>query len=70
LGLEKEVEGVDLAVPYWPRKMGTKPKNIAKSYMIKFSVFLQDSNKFLPNYGALFLDFKDGFIDIGIAFGQ
>jgi hypothetical protein len=70
LGLEKEVEGVDLAVPYWPRKMGTKPKNITKSYMIIFSVFLQDSDEFLANFGLACFDVKDGLVNIGVALGE
>jgi hypothetical protein len=63
------VKGVDLAVPDWPRKMGTKPKNITKSYMIIFSVFLQDRDEFIPNFGLAFFDVKDGFIHIRIALG-
>jgi len=37
--------------------------------MIIFSVFLQDRDEFLPNFGLAFFDVKDGFIHIRIALG-
>jgi hypothetical protein len=64
------VEGVDLAVPYWPRKISREPKHIGASQIIILFAILQDRNEFLPNYGLFRFLVKDGFIDIGVAFGQ
>jgi hypothetical protein len=68
LGFKKEVEGVDLAVPYWPRKMGREPKHIGASQINIFFAILQDSDEFLPNYGLFRFLVKDGLVNIGIAF--
>jgi hypothetical protein len=70
LGFKKEVEGVDFAVPYWPRKIGREPKHIGASQIIILFAILQDSDEFLPNYGLVCFDVKDGLVNIGIAFGQ
>jgi hypothetical protein len=68
LGFKKEVEGVDLAVPKFPRKMGREPKHIGASQINILFAILQDRNEFLPNYGSFRFDFKDSHVNIGIAF--
>jgi hypothetical protein len=70
LGLKKDVEGMDFAVPYWPRKMGREPKHIGASQINILFAILQDSDEFLPNYGLFRFLVKDGFVHIGVAFGQ
>jgi hypothetical protein len=68
--MEKEVEGVDFAVPNFPRKVGGEPHHFVKGHSPIIFVLLEDGDEFFTDNWTLFLDFKDGFEHIGVALGQ
>ena len=64
--MEKEVKGVDFAVPNFVGQACCTVENFKSIHIKPIFMFLQDGDEVFPNLRTFLLDVKDGFEHIGV----